>query len=149
VWVVAGAETRPAIVAHAALHLRHAIGRCFPTCQSAPAPAPTANQVLPGLLASGSLGAADLARCAATCSALARIVTRDASSDALLWEPVCRARWATKAYDPLLLYAEELESLSHRERYLRAERDGARTALFYIPRGGRRAEPATAARDSP
>ena len=88
---------------------------------------PTANQVLPGLLASGSLGAADLARCAATCSSLARIVTRDPSSDALLWEPVCRARWASKAYDPLLLYAEELESLSHRERYLWAERDGART----------------------
>ena len=43
---------------------------------------PTANQVLPGLLASGSLGAADLARCAATCSSLARIVTRDPSSDA-------------------------------------------------------------------
>ena len=77
-------------------------------------------ELLPGLLASGSLGAADLARCAATCSALApltpalglglalalapapapapaltqdrcsgfaRVITRDSSSDALLWEP--------------------------------------------------------------
>ena len=56
-------------------------------CWPSPSPSPNPNQVLPGLLASGSLGAADLARCAATCSAFARVVTRDSSSDALLWEP--------------------------------------------------------------
>jgi len=84
-------------------------------------------EVLPGLLTSSCLEAADFARCAATCSAFAHLVTRDPSSDARLWEPACLARWATKAYDPLLLHPSQLEGLSHRERYIWAERDGART----------------------
>ena len=61
--------------------------------------------LLPHLLASG-LSADDLAHCAATCTTLAGIVMRDASSDELLWRPICRARWATKAYDPLSVHPE-------------------------------------------
>ena len=84
-------------------------------------------ELLPHLLSAGCLTAADLASCAAACSTLAGIV-RDHAYDALIWEPVCRARWRTKAYDPLLVYPAALvEGLqSWRERFQWAERDGAR-----------------------
>ena len=72
-------------------------------------------ELLPDLLAAGQLTAADLARCAATCSTLAGAVS-DPANDALLWQPACRERWATKAYDPLLVYPEKLAHLSHRRR---------------------------------
>jgi len=89
-------------------------------------------ELLPHILASASLTASDLACCAATCSTLARLVTRDRLSDALLWEPACRARWATKAYNPLHLFPKQLEGLSHRERYIWAERDGERTVATVV-----------------
>ena len=89
-------------------------------------------ELLPQLLSSGSLTASDLARCATTCSTLARLVTRDKPSDELLWEPTCRARWATKAYNPLLLFPKQLNGLSHRERYIWAERDGERTVATVV-----------------
>ena len=61
------------------------------------------SELLPHVLAAGSLSAADLANCAAACSTLAEIVN-DVAHDSLLWQPVCRAHWASKAYDPLLVY---------------------------------------------
>ena len=69
-------------------------------------------ELLPHLLA--GLSAADLAHAAATCSALAHAVMWDPSADATLWAPACRARWATKALDPALVYPEMLKGLSHR-----------------------------------
>lgn len=82
-------------------------------------------ELLPHLLAAGRLAAVDLAHCAAVCRSLAAAVA-DPNHDTLLWRPACQERWASKVYDPLLVYPEELAGLSHRERYAWAERDGAR-----------------------
>ena len=83
-------------------------------------------ELLPLILASGNLEASDLARVATSCSAFAHVVLNDAESDAMLWEPVCRARWARKAYSPLDVYPERLHGLTWRACYVWAERDGAR-----------------------
>lgn len=82
-------------------------------------------ELLPQVLAAGDLTATDLAQCAGACLTLLEVV-RHPENDSLLWQPVCRARWAVKAYDPLVVYPAELGRLSHRERYEWAERDGLR-----------------------
>lgn len=81
-------------------------------------------ELLPHLVV--GLDAADLAAVATTCSAFAHVVMRDRANDALLWRPVCERRWASKAYDPVSVYPEQLEGLGFRERYIWAERDGKR-----------------------
>ena len=81
-------------------------------------------ELLLHILASGGFTAETLARCAAVCSAFNHII-KDPSSDHQLWQPVCCVRWASRAYDPLRVYPK-LSLLSHRERYIWAECDGAR-----------------------
>ena len=83
-------------------------------------------ELLPHLLASGRLEAADLAHVAATCKAFAHVVTKDAAADTLLWQPVCRRRWADKAYIPLDVFPEMVSELNWRQTYKWAEQDARR-----------------------